>query len=217
MRIYEEYLKRHNITDVSIAHHCQSATLLLGVDSLECWQNLLKQNIMHKMPKYAFFQIRWEHNDHHPGQYLISLLYPVHDGYLNDTIFATYSITQLRWHEYEDFIFKYALDYLKNTRTFHNTKEINLIGWEMFVLSYDSWFNKQNGEIKHLLFESLDKDNSLDKRWEYCQELLWKLQLVSPVVARCWKHDILSRINDHADWLARLVEQKCTKNILQLG
>ena len=216
MRLYEEYSRRHDLKDVMLAHHCSNATVLLGVDSLSSWQSLLKQTVLGKMPKYAFFQIRWDHSDHHPGHYQVSLAYPVHDGYLNDAIFSIHSITQLKWHEYESFIFNYALEYLKDTRTFGDFQEMSMIGWEMFVLGYDTWFNRQNGEIKYLLFESLDKDNDLEKRWGYCQELLRKLQVASPAVARCWKHEVFSRINSHAGWLANLLERKCKKPILQL-
>lgn len=217
MRLYEEYLKRHNIQDVPLAHHCSNATMLLGIDSLTSWQALLKQTIVTKMPKYAFFQIKWDHSDHHPGQYLVSLAYPIHDGYLKDTIFTNYSVAQLRWHEYEKFILNHLPEYLSGLRTFHDYIEIALIGWEMFVLAYDSWFNRQSGEIKYFLFESLDKDNDLERRWGFCQELLRKLQNVSPVVVRCWKQDVFSRVNCHAGWLANLVEQKCKRTILQLG
>lgn len=217
MRLYEEYLKRHNIQDVPLAHHCSQTSLCLAVDSLSVWQNVLKQNIIQKMPKYAILQIKWEHNDHHPGLYYVNISYPVHDGYLNDSVFYCHRIATLKWQEYEQFVLNNLIDHLQGTRIFHDFMEITIAAWEMFVLAYDSWFNKQSGELKYLLYESLDKDNDLEKRWGYCQELLRQLQNVSPVTVRCWKYDVFSRINNHSEWLAKLVEQKCKKTILQLG
>lgn len=217
MRLYEEYLKRHNIKNVPLAHHCSQASLLLAVDSPSVWQNLLKHKILNKMPRYAILQIRWDHNDHHPGQYNFSINCPVHDGYLNDSIFSTTTIAIVKWHEYEYFILNNLMEIMQGVRVFHDFNEVTIAAWEMFVLAYDSWFNKQNGEIKYLLFESLDRDNNLEKRWGFCQELLHRLQISNPVVFRCWKYDVLSRIGCHAEWLANLVEEKCKKIILQLG
>lgn len=217
MRLYEEYLKRHNIQDVQFAHHANQSSLCLAIDSLNVWQNILKQNIVQKMPKYAILQIKWENNEHHPGLYYVTISYPVHDGYLNDSIFSTYRIATLKWQDYESFVLNNLNEHLDGARIFHDFLEISIAAWEMFVLAYDSWFNKQTGDIKYLLYESLDKDNDLEKRWGYCQEILRQLQTINPVTFRCWKYDVFVKINNHSEWLANLIEKKCKKSILQSG
>jgi hypothetical protein len=217
MRLYEEYLARHNLEKLPLAHHCSCASMVVKIESLAQWSNLLDQNISIKMPNHAIIHIKWDHNDHHPGQYYINCLYPKHDGYNTDCLFQIHPIVNVKWHEYEGYILSHFTKRLHGIKPYKGFLPTTMAAWEMFVYSCDGWFNKQGGDIKYLLFESLDKDNDLEKRWDYCQEILKKIQYMHSSVARCWKYDVCSKINSNAEWLADLIEEKCTRTILQLG
>ena len=80
MRIFEEYLKRHNI-DVPIVHHCNVGTLILKADGFE----------------WMVMEIRWISHDYHPGQYSIAINTPIHDGYINDCVFTKNSTVYKKW------------------------------------------------------------------------------------------------------------------------
>jgi len=214
MRLFEEYLHRHNLHDVHVVHHCSAASLVLNTRESDLWSALLNKDFSGLMPPYAVLNVRWEHNDHHPGHYEINISYPIHDGY-KANLFCTSSIASIKWHEYESYILALC-DRLNGFEVVRDHRLISLAAWEMFVYSYDNWFLNQGGDIKYLLFESLDKENSFEKRLGCCHELIKKLSMTHNSVVRAWKFDVCGKINNHADWLANLIEQKCQKNILLL-
>ena len=180
MRIFEEYLNRHNI-DVPIVHHCNVGTLIL-----------------HNMGKYLVMQIRWVSHDYHPGQYCIEINSPIHDGYINDVVFTKNTPIYLKWDEYENFLLGNSVPNL--FKPVADLKEVIMAIWEMFVYSCDSWFAKKDSLIKNLLFESLDKDNLIDLRYKRYKEVLDYID--SPVINRIWRCEMLSKTQNYSFWLA---------------
>jgi len=215
MRLYEEYLQRHQLTDIPVVHHCQAASVLLEINDMDLFSSILERDLSSNMPPYGILNLIWEHKDHHPGHYEIFFSHPLHDGYKNNP-FSTFLISTIKWHEYESYVLGFC-DRVNGVTPVRDQRLISLAAWEMFVYSYDHWFFSQSGEIKYLLFESLDKDNGYEKRLGFCQELVRKLSINNSPVVRVWKNEVCNKVQYHADWLANLIEKKCQKNILLLG
>lgn len=195
MRIFEEYLNRHRI-NVPVAHHFGSGSLILRTFDSSIWKN-----------RWILINIRWEDHDHHPGKYFIEMNSPVHDGYLSETVFSKWSSVMKKWHEYEDFLLDWV-DGVNGVRPVLEEKEVTLAAWEMFVFAYDSWFMKQSGDVKRILFESLDSDRPTNYRYQHFQDVAIFLATHHPAVLRVWKYEVLFRVNNYADWLGNLLKNK---------
>lgn len=181
MRIFEEYLKRHNI-DVPIVHHCNVGTLILKADGFE----------------WMVMEIRWISHDYHPGQYSIEINTPIHDGYINDCVFTKNSPVYKKWDEYENFLLGTSV--YNKFKPVSDPKEIIMTVWEMFVYSCDSWFAKKDSVVKQLLFESLDKDNSIDLRYKKHKEVLSHVDY--SLINRIWTYEMLAKTQNYAFWLS---------------
>lgn len=197
MRLFEEYFTRHNIADVPVVHHCTAGALILRTTDSSIWKN-----------RWLLVTIRWEPHDHHPGQYRIDMNSPIHDGYASDSIFTKWPSLHKKWHEYEDFFLEWSED-LKAVEPVQGAKEVVLAAWEMFVFAYDSWFFRQPNDIKRMLFESLDKDRPVEYRHQHYQDVAIFLATHHPAVLRAWKYEVLGRVVDYADWLAKIVKSQC--------
>lgn len=196
MRLFEEYFQRHGI-NVPVAHHCNAGALILRTNDASLWKN-----------RWLLVTINWEDHPHHPGQYVIRMNSPVHDGYSKASIFTKWPPVFKKWHEYEDFFLEWSAR-LKGATPVTGTKEVTLAAWEMFVFAYDSWFLRQPPEVKRSLFDSLDKDNSLEARYIAYQDVAVFLATHQPAVLRTWKYDVLGSVQYYSDWLARLIENSC--------
>ena len=188
MRIFEEYLDRHKI-DVPIVRHCNIGTLILRGDN-----------------RWVTLSIKWENHDYHPGQYHINMNSPIHDGYLNEIIFTKNAPIYKKWDEYENFFLKWGQNYPR-LKPISDPKEVVLAAWEMFVFSCDSWFSKKDSDTKKLLFESLDKDNSIELRYKKYQEMLSIIEIDCPPMLRIWKYEVLVRTQNYAFWLATVLNK----------
>lgn len=193
MKIFEEYFQRHKITDVPLVHHCTNGALILESFNSQIWRS-----------KWVVFSIRWIDHDHRPGHYLMEINVPVHDGYETGEVFDQQVHVEKKWQEYEDFI----LDWSKSVSELKPVigREAVIFAWEMFVYVFDSWFLKQPNSLKQKLFQSLDKDNSIQTRYSNYQDVAIFLSTHHPAVMRVWKYEILSKLQHDADWLARLIE-----------
>ena len=83
----------------------------------------------------------------------------------------------------------------------------------MFVSSYDSWLQRQGGDIKYLLFQTLDDENSNETRIEYISEILRKFSSFGPVFLRNWKYEVLNKVQNHSNWIVNIID-KHAKEIL---
>lgn len=214
MRIYEEYLNRHNIKNVPIVHHSRSSSLICRLDS---------NHPRWKGHKWLLTSILWDHNNHHPGNYRFEMHFPVHDGCSKNCFFTQYNPSVIRsekpsiikkWDEYEDYILDEfcMMEGLKPVKE----KDAFLTAWEIFVYIYDSWFYQQSHDIKSILYESLDKEKSSKHRYKYYQEIVAFLTNNHSIVLRSWRFDLLIRVQNYADWLATVMEQKNQKSSLIL-
>jgi hypothetical protein len=205
MRLIEEYLCRHDITNVTLVHHCSNGSLLLQNIHPESWNS-----------PWIILNIKWMNHDYHPGEYHFNINVPIHDSCHSDSIFYHKVPTIKKWHEYEDFLLQWIDDIKNDFKPIIGIKEVVLSCWEMFVYIYDSWFLDQKDEIKSVLFESLDTESSIQDRYKSYQEIAAILSDKHPFVFRIWKYEVLSRTNKYANWLAVAINNQCKnqKNIL---
>ena len=195
MRLYEEYLNRHSITDVLVAKHCDSGSLILRTTDASIWTS-----------RWLLLSIHWENHDHHPGQYKIDMSYPIHNGYVYEIFFDQYPTITKKWHEYEEHLINWAT-HIKGAVPVVDSIDITLAAWEMFVFSYDSWFSKQApNDIKKSLFESINKNKPISYRHESYQDVLFYISKEHPSVMRFWKCEFLNRLYNYSYWLAELIK-----------
>ena len=100
-----------------------------------------------------------------------------------------------------------------HTNYARNFDEAFIFGWELFVSAYDSWLNRQGGDFKYLLFQTLDDENSYDTRIEYINEILRRFANYHPALLRNWKYEVLNKVHNHADWLVKIIDSHA-KNLL---
>lgn len=194
MRLTEEYFSRHNICDVPIVNHCSANTLIIKTEDNYWGSN------------WIILNINYSYHTHRPGKYQLEFKTPIHDGFIKETIFKKFPLVCYQWHEYEESIL--SLSNTINGTAILGDKEIFLAAWEMFVFSYDSWFATQSSEIKRILFDGLDKEQSVDARYENCQQIVSFLSQNYLLVFRAWKYEVLNLIQNYADWLADIVNNK---------
>lgn len=207
MRLYEEYLSRHQINDVPMVHHALNSCIFFKLKDINLWAELVNQSsIQTYRPLYGIFQVRWIQSDHHPGHYEASIYNQIHDGYAQDKILNTCQIANLKWHEYENFMQIYTKKF-KKFELIKGQNETFLAGWEMFVGAFDGWFAKQGGDIKYMLFQSLDEDVPVNFRMEYASEILRKISHFHTSVMRSWKNEVFQKIQNYSEWLVKLIEK----------
>jgi len=210
MRLYEEYFKRHKINDVPLVHHVNNSCIVFRTKDYKIWYDLLSIDTIvssnFTLPSAGILNIKWIYSDHHPGHYEVSLHCQIHDGYINDKIFMNKMISNIKWHDYESFIHSCMKNFM-NVDLVRDKDEAFVLCWEMFVASYDSWFSKQGGEIKYMLFQTLDEELDTATRIDFIAEILKKLAYTSPGVFRNWKYEVLNKVQYFADWFLELIDK----------
>ena len=217
MRLYEEYLQRHGIVDVPLVHHSSFTTIFLNLNSdfdlrnPSIWESFYSTSDV----RTGFLEIVWNKAEGRPGRYKIGFYYISHDSYYNGVIkFKYQGITELLWDEYESFMFS-LVNSLNTSCLFLTENKAILANWELFVHGCDYFFSQQNGDIKYLLFHSLDKENSEVDRLGYIHEVLRKIYNFQPLLVRCWEEEFLNRVHSQSEWLTKLIESKCKNSMHQ--
>lgn len=211
MRLYEEYLLRHDIINVPLVHHCHNGTLILRSTNSSVWAN-----------RWVLLKIKWVDHEYRPGHYCIDMNIPIHDGYSKGIIFEKICSVEKKWHEYENFLIDWSSGLISFVESIVDSKveglepitevkEIIMVAWEMFVFVCDERFTKQPNDIQQKLFATLDKDNSIETRYYYYRDIVTFLSTQQPSILRIWKYEFLEIIGDmqtYADWLAILINKK---------
>lgn len=216
MRLYEEYFKRHQIRDVPLVHHNANSCVFFKCRDNHIWSDILGQpsfyTASNATPSFGIFEVKWVYSDHHPGHYEAAIHYQIPDGHVKDQVFGIHHITTIRWSEYESFVYHFCKK-LTSVNLIRDKDLAFITGWEMFVSSYDSFLQKQSGDIKYLLFQTLDDENSNETRIAYISEILRKFSCFSPMVLRNWKNEVLNKVQNHSNWLVNIID-KHAKEIL---
>lgn len=213
MKLYEEYFGRHNIK-LPIIEHCAAGAILLRTSTRRI---ILNDSTIQTGP-WVLLNIVWIENPRGPGSYSVADFSPVRDGYFEKgQIFDRISMSYLMWDKYEDYLLNWIdkLDYWASEYRPIPPDKAFFAAWEMFVYIFDSWFKNQPQTLKNLLFETLDEDNSFDKRKIYYKEICSYMAIHTPAILKIWKEDILNRLSVYSGWLVKLLEEKCQKNTPQ--
>jgi len=217
MRLYEEYLQRHGIVDVPLVHHSSYSSIFLNLPHSLDLQNLSIWESIHNNTnvRAGFLEVVWSKSENRPGRYNLGFYYIGHDSYYNGNIrFKYHKVVELLWDEYEFYIFN-LVNSLNSSHLFHSESKAILAGWELFVHGCDYFFSQQSGDLKYLLFHSLDKENDESYRLGYINEVLRRIYNSQPLLVRYWEEEILNRIRNQSEWLIKLIELKCKKNTHQ--
>lgn len=198
MKLYEEYLARHRL-EVPVISHCTTGSVFLRTG-------------MMAFP-YSFLKIFWVENSRGPGNYVITHVHPIRDGfYEKGQIFERISSVNLYWDQYED----YLLEWADNCVGRPVRSDVSFFAaWEMFVYIFDSWFKNQPQILKTVLFETLDEDNSHNVRMQSYKEICNYMAVHTPAILKVWREEILIWVGCYSGWLSRLIEEKCSKNMPQ--
>ena len=231
MRLYEEYLSRHKIS-VPLVHHCNSLVCVLGVADKSVWPRFVMAvegsvgnvrdvggsiaTLQASVWKNFVLRIKWVNSSSRPGEYLITIESPVHDAGGTTGFFHTVYGFALRWHDYESAL-ESACRELAGCRTYSSHADLTLALWEMFVYSHDTWFCRQGGEIKYLLYNTLDDERKKSDRISCVGELVRKIGFTSQSAVRSWHNDFLSMTSHANQWMLNLIGERCENSILQLS
>lgn len=208
MRLYEEYFRRHKISDVPLIHHNHRTSIAFKTRNQNAWDDILGQpirTVVSHVPSAAILEVKWNHSDHHPGQYEGTVHIQNPDGHLKDKMFISYQVSNIKWSEYESFMYYFSKK-LNKVEIAKTQDECFLIGWEMFVSCYDSYLNRQSGDFKYLLFQSLDDENSIDTRLDFITEILRRFSETNANLLRNWRYEVLNKVHSHADWYVNIIE-----------
>jgi len=200
MKLHEEYFNRHKVK-LPIISHCTTGSVLLRNNGTMAYPS-------------SFLKIFWVENSRGPGNYVVTHLFPVKDGFFDrGQIFERINSVSVYWDQYEDYLLDWALD-VKGSPVLEEQRFF--AAWEMFVYMFDSWFKNQPHSLKLVLFETLDEDNSTKVRMENFKEISSYMSVHTPAILKIWREEILIWLGCYSGWLAQLIEEKCLKNTQQL-
>ena len=185
MKLHEEYLARHGLK-IPVVNYCTSGSLFLRGKGTTY--------------PYTFLKIFWTENSRSPGNYVITHLRPIRDGFHKDSqIFSRISSISVYWDQYEDYLRAWAV----NCSTESVPPENCLFAaWEMFVYIFDSWFKNQSQSLKAVLFDTLDADNSYEARLRSYREICSYMAIHTPTILKVWREEILIWVGCYSGWLA---------------
>ncbi len=196
MKIFEEYVKRHNL-NVPLVHYSNRGSLLFKVCSNDAYWNNKRWTIL------SFY---W-HENSNPGEYLFTWETPIHNAFHKGKLFDKFYIEKKTWNEYENYI----IDEIPNFDTLtpvRGAKEIALTAWEMFVHQYDEFFLRSKSSMKNFLFETIDTQKDIHMRYDAFQEFCFLLEKQYPALLKTWKFEVLMRLSKYSDWLAVVIENQ---------
>jgi len=205
MKLYEEYLARHGLK-IPVVNHCTNGSVFLQRDRTS------KYN-------YSFLKIFWVENPRGPGNYVITHLCPIRDGFHQQGhIFDRISSVNVYWDQYEDYLLDWIATNIQLEKTMQPVPSERCLfaAWEMFVYIFDSWFNNQPQSIKTVLFDTLDEDNSHGFRTQSYKEICNYMSVNTPAILKIWREEILIWVGFYSGWLSKLIEIKCLENTPQL-
>jgi len=204
MKIFEEYLSRHNI-NVPLVKHDQGC-LILKTDKKFCDKALGCQN-------WCVFSISWHDQGVRPGQYNLSLRSPRSSNKYQDlkNLINCHFSFQKKWCEYEEFLYDWT-NSLEGLTPILDEKEKILASWEIFVCTNESWFLKQSQGLKKSLFKTIDLESSSQFRYGSLEDFqnidIFKYSSAHNI----WKNNFLKLVKNsgligynYLNWLGELI------------
>lgn len=196
MKIYEEYIRRHQLANTSVFPHVQDGAILLR----------FKEN-----GKYSWLvtTIRWNHEpQYHPGKYLIDTVRPVYNSSRRGFYQNVHDTEKVFWDQYHDHI-NHWIKNVDKSSVVSGAKEVALAVFEMFLHCNDLLVARSNVN-EDQLYASIDPNKSIDDRYEAYLELRKTILRdngnSSNGLAPNWKLEFDSKIiRNYMHWLADLV------------
>jgi hypothetical protein len=193
MFLQEEYLQRHGIVDVPIIVHTIRGSLLLRPKGFS----------------YLVVVISWKPSNRGPGRYHINYYTPIHNGYSRNLYFSRISEVEcvLEWEEYSTYIINWSSKNRLNPVL--TEAEVYLSIWEMFLFCCDDALASLG--LEKLLYESINEDNPIDKRYSSFLDCMDYLRLNHPDLSNLFKDNFLSHVFPYCFWLSKLISDNNAK------
>ena len=184
MYLCEEYMFRHNIK-IPYAKLVEFGASFLKLDE----------------GPWNILTILWKEPTRHPGNYVIKIIQPRHNGYETGRLFETNLENSIYLDEYEKYFFNFAS---KFNGKIARGEEITIAAWETYLYCYDSLLVR-HAHMEELL-ATIDQSLSFSKRLMAIEETVLKLSDLHPRVIESWSVNMLKYIDQHNDWLPVLVD-----------
>lgn len=211
MKILDEYLKRNNINQFPTVHHCTSAFAIA------------KPNIITASNSYLYVFINWNDKNKGPGNYIVEFKSPQkidnsilshikHNDYIAQNIlFKTVSSQIVEYDDYESFVFSWY-NAVKSSDVkwifAKNRDESKLMLWESFIYIFDQFFSDLPFDFKTCLWESLNLENSFEKRIQSISKIMDFVGFHSRVIFSIWMKDMYIFLRSYSEWVSNLFNFK---------
>ncbi len=201
MILQEEYLRRHSIVVPEVHHTVNGGSLILRPDEANTVLSL----------RWVVVNVEWRFNSHHPGNYTLKVLTPVHNSGRGPDLFTSIpgypSWLTLNYDEFEQFFVLFAGS-LGKIKAVTDYREASLLGWEMFCYTHDSYLSQRTSSVFHEVFAtSIDFDLPLESRYYAYREAVDLLMVQDSTAFDLYESSIHSYTQRSLSWLARLINK----------
>jgi len=207
MKILEEYLSRNKTPKLPIVHHCTNAFAIA------------KPNLFNSSNSYLYVFINLNDRNKGPANYAVEFRSPQkvdnsilshikHNDYVSQNLlFKTISNQIVEYDEYENFIYSWY-HVVKNSDVkwifAQNKDEAKLMLWESFIYIFDQFFSDLPYDFKTCLWESLNLENSFEKRLQSIGKIMDFVNFHSRVIFSIWMKDMYIFLRSYNKWISDL-------------
>jgi hypothetical protein len=183
MRLYEEYIKRHNLA-VPIISHADYSVLFLrrekanGID-------------------WKIFTAQFRRDMQRHGLYQCILNQPQRNSIGSG--YRPLSSWEIEWDCFED----YMLGFDGKDSIVTGTQEVMLAAWEIFVFQAERYLVKYASNDD--FFGSLDLTLSVERRYEHINRFIQTNSFKTCEVYVYWTREMSKSVNDYSHALARVL------------
>jgi hypothetical protein len=184
MKLQEEYLSRHKLTDIPLIYHTKNSSVILR---------------LYARPQ-IILNIRWISGKGVPGHYQFHYLTPNHNSYLDGKYFSKFNAEHvLQYQDYTTFITSWA----KNLNfTPIDAMQVKFAIIEMFMFCFDGWLCKSG--MEDLIFNTIDP--SLDDATKLQNIKEFEDDFKKEEFYDVYKTVFCKYTDSYAGWLADLIK-----------
>jgi hypothetical protein len=189
MRLYEEYVNRHNLS-VPVVSHADHSLLFSRKDT-------------GKSINWMIFSSQLKRDIHRHGIYHCTLMYPQRGGRCSGNHgYKSFAVNEIEWDDYEDYVLKHIgakfVDGIVCDRT-----TVFLTIFEMFVFQAENYFLRY--ALNDDFVNSLDLDLSANVRFEYANKFLSSATFKTSEIFEYWEREHSRQMNNYSFPLARVI------------
>jgi hypothetical protein len=179
MKLQEEYLSRHKLTDVPLIYHTKNSSVILKL----C------------VRPQVILNIRWGD----PGNYQLHYLTPNHNSYLHGKYFSKFNAGHvLQYQDYTTFINRWA-KHINFTPI--DATQVRFAIIEMFMFCFDGWLCKSG--MEDLIYSTIDP--SLDDATKLRNVEEFEKEFKKEQFYEVYKTVFCKYADSYAGWLADLI------------